>query len=46
MTPERWMGAGGFLLRLPAGDETMFLRVDRGERRVTLARAKMLESRL
>ncbi len=45
MTPERWMGAGGFLLRLPAGDETMFLRVDRGERRVTLARATMLESR-
>jgi len=45
MTPDRWAGAGGFLLRLPAGDETLYLRVDRGERRVTLARATLLESR-
>ncbi|SFP68157.1 glycogen debranching protein [Sphingomonas rubra] len=48
MTPERWQGAHGFLLRLPdpaEPTETLFLRIDRGERRVTLARATLLESR-
>ncbi len=45
MTPDRWADTGGFLLRLPDGDDTVFIRIDRGERRVTLARATLLESR-
>ena len=48
MTPERWRGAEGFVLRLPdraRPTETLTLRIDRGERRVTLARATLLESR-
>ncbi len=45
MTPDRWADTGGFLLRLPAGDDTVYIRIDRGERRVTLARATLLESR-
>jgi glycogen operon protein len=45
MTPERWQGAEGFLLRLPDGDDTVYLRIDRSDRRVTLARATLLESR-
>jgi glycogen operon protein len=45
MTPDRWAGTGGFLLRLPNGDQSVYIRIDRGERRVTLARATLLESR-
>ncbi len=45
MTPDRWAGMGGFLLRLPDGDSLVYIRIDRGERRVTLARAHVLESR-
>lgn len=45
MTPERWAGAGGFELRLPLGGDVLSLRIDRGERRVTLSRARLLESR-
>ena len=45
MTPDRWAGTGGFLLRLPADGDTVYIRIDRGERRVTLARAALLESR-
>jgi glycogen operon protein len=45
MSPDRWHGADGFLLRLPDGDDTMYLRIDRTERRVTLARATLVESR-
>ena len=50
MTPERWSGMGGFLLRLPDGERRdenrqVYIRIDRGERRVTLARAELLESR-
>ncbi len=45
MTPDRWAGMGGFLLRLPDGTDLIYIRIDRGERRVTLARADVLESR-
>ncbi|MDP1028315.1 glycogen debranching protein GlgX [Sphingomonas sp. KR1UV-12] len=45
MTAERWAGMGGFLLRLPDGERMVYIRIDRGERRVTLALADMLESR-
>lgn len=45
MTPDRWPGAEGFELRLPSGDETVILRIDRSARRVTMARATILESR-
>ena len=48
MTPDAWASAQGFLLRLPdpaRPTETLFLRIDRHERRVTLARATLLESR-
>ncbi len=45
MTPERWDAMGGLLLRLPDGPRQFYIRVDRGERRVTLARADLLESR-
>ncbi|MFS0772075.1 glycogen debranching protein GlgX [Sphingomonas sp. 1P08PE] len=45
MTPDRWSGMGGFLLRLPDGEQLVYIRIDRGERRVTLARAAVLESR-
>ncbi|WP_188658615.1 glycogen debranching protein GlgX [Sphingomonas metalli] len=45
MTPERWSEMGGLLLRLPDGERQFYVRIDRGERRVTLARADLLESR-
>lgn len=45
MTPERWQAANGFVLRLPMGAEMLTVRVDRDERRVTLARSTLLESR-
>ena len=45
MTPDRWAGADGFELRLPDGAETLILRIDRTARRVTMARATLLESR-
>ena len=45
MTPNRWRDADGFVLRLPAGDATISIRIDRAERRVTLSRATLLESR-
>ena len=45
MTPDRWVGAAGFELRLPDGDETLILRIDRTARRTTMARATILESR-
>ena len=45
MTPDRWAGAEGFELRLPADDDVMILRIDRVARRVTMARATILESR-
>ncbi|WP_174287066.1 glycogen debranching protein GlgX [Sphingomonas bacterium] len=45
MTPDRWAGAQGFELRLPDGAETVILRIDRPQRRVTMARATILESR-
>jgi len=49
MTPDRWAAADGFVLRLPdpaRTTETLILRIDRSERRVTLSRATLLESRL
>ncbi len=45
MTPDRWAGADGFDLGLPDGDDTLILRIDRTARRVTMARATILESR-
>nr|WP_233150908.1 glycogen debranching protein GlgX [Sphingomonas sp. BT553] len=45
MTPDRWNSTGGFQLRLPTPHHTIYIRIDRGERRVTLARADLLESR-
>ena len=45
MTPDRWATADGFELRLPDGAETLVLRIDRTARRVTMARATILESR-
>lgn len=40
-----WAEAQGFELRVPDGDATLVLRFDRPARRVTLARAEILESR-
>ncbi|WP_112381412.1 glycogen debranching protein GlgX [Sphingomonas carotinifaciens] len=45
MTPERWADAQGFVLRLPMATETLVLRIDRPNARVTLSRATLLESR-
>ncbi|WP_267382531.1 MULTISPECIES: glycogen debranching enzyme [unclassified Sphingomonas] len=45
MTAEAWDAAQGFELRLPDGDDTLILRFDRPARRVTLARARILDSR-
>uniref|UniRef100_UPI002638B8B3 glycogen debranching enzyme n=1 Tax=uncultured Sphingomonas sp. TaxID=158754 RepID=UPI002638B8B3 len=45
MTPERWAEAQGFVLRLPMPTETLILRIDRPNARVTLSRAALLESR-
>lgn len=45
ITPERWRDAEGVVLRLPAGTETLTIRIDRGERRVTMSCARLLESR-
>ncbi|WP_374942688.1 glycogen debranching protein [Sphingomonas sp.] len=41
----RWSRAQGFELRVPDGDATLILRFDRPAARVTLARARILESR-
>ena len=40
-----WPSTQGFELRIPEGDATLILRVDRPAARVTLARAEMVESR-
>jgi glycogen operon protein len=40
-----WAGAQGFELRIPDGEWTLVLRFDRPHARVTLARARILESR-
>ena len=40
-----WTDAQGFELRVPDGEATLILRFDRPARRVTLARADLLESR-
>ncbi|HEU0067044.1 MAG TPA: glycogen debranching enzyme [Sphingomonas sp.] len=45
LDPAGWAEAQGFELRLPDGDATLILRVDRPAGRVTLARAQLLESR-
>ena len=45
MTPETWDDAQGFELRLPDGANTLTLRFDRPARQVTLARARILDSR-
>ena len=45
MTAEAWAGASGFELRLPAGDDTIAIRVDRKARQITLWRGSELASR-
>ncbi|WP_267397499.1 MULTISPECIES: glycogen debranching protein GlgX [unclassified Sphingomonas] len=45
MTSDDWHDAIGFEFRLPADDDLAVIRVDRGHRRVTLAKARLLESR-
>ena len=45
MSDADWTHAEGFELRLPRGDDVVLLRFDRAQRRVTLGRAQLLESR-
>jgi glycogen operon protein len=45
LDPAGWHEAQGFELRVPDGDATLMIRVDRTAARVTLARAHVLESR-
>ena len=45
MIPEHWGDAEGFILNLPHAAETITLRFDRTDRRVTLTRGTRLDSR-